>query len=143
MRIDGKCHCGNIEFSLDWPGASLAIPTRACDCSFCVKHGGVWTSNPQCALVAAIKEPALVSKYTFGTQTAIFHVCSRCGAVPFVTSEIDNHVYAVVNVNLFENVPRSRLQQAVANFDGEDVDARLARRKRNWISNVRITAGSA
>jgi len=37
----------------------------------------------------AVREPSHVSKYAFGTKSAEFHVCSACGAVPLVTSEID------------------------------------------------------
>jgi len=25
MLIDGKCHCGNIAFVLDWPGAQCRL----------------------------------------------------------------------------------------------------------------------
>ncbi|HET7778200.1 MAG TPA: hypothetical protein VFL07_06570, partial [Rudaea sp.] len=91
MRIDGKCHCGNIAFTLDWPDQSPEIPARACGCSFCVKHGGVWTSNPKARLAVRLRDAALVSPYAFGTRTATFHVCANCGAVPFVTSEVGNH----------------------------------------------------
>jgi hypothetical protein len=63
--------------------------------------------------------------------------------VPFVSCEIDGRLYAVVNVNAFENADPSRLRRLAAHFEGEDVQSRLARRKRNWISNVRIINGSA
>jgi hypothetical protein len=138
MLINGKCHCGNIAFSLDWPGETPDIPARACGCSFCVKHGGVWTSNPGARLNVRIADRAAASKYAFGTQTAMFHVCSRCGAVPFVSSEIENRVYAVVNVNCFEAVDPSTIHRASADFEGEDVPSRLARRTRNWIGDVHI-----
>lgn len=138
MLIKGSCHCGNIAFELDWEGDPPEIPARACGCSFCVKHGGVWTSNPNSRLVVTIRDPALVSTYAFGTKTATFHVCSRCGAVPFVTSEIASRIYAVVNVNVLENVDQTWLRRASANFEGEDVESRLARRSRNWIRDVRI-----
>jgi hypothetical protein len=138
MLLIGRCHCGNIAFELDWPGNPPEIPARACDCSFCVKHGGVWTSNPSARLAVAIRDASLVSKYVFGTRTATFHVCSRCGAVPLVTSEIANHVHAVVNVNAIENVDPAWLRRSAAHFDAEDVESRLARRSRNWIADVRI-----
>jgi hypothetical protein len=96
----------------------------------------VWTSNPNGGLEVRVKEPSLVSKYAFGTRTAVFHICARCGAVPVVTSEIDGRVYAVVSVNAFENVDQSLLRRASASFDGEEMEDRLARRKRNWIANV-------
>jgi hypothetical protein len=143
MLVLGKCHCGNIAFELEWNGDAAEIPARACRCSFCVKHGGVWTSNPKSRLAVAIRDASLVSKYAFGTGTATFYVCSRCGAVPLVTSEIESRLYAVVNVNVLENVDPSRLHRAAADFEGEDVESRLARRRRNWIPDVRIALGTA
>jgi hypothetical protein len=98
----------------------------------------VWTSNPASRLAITVRDHSLVSEYRFGSGTAIFHVCSRCGAVPLVTSEIESHLYAVVNVNVFENVDRSQLRNAAVTFDGEDVESRLARRQRHWIADVRI-----
>jgi len=138
MVLNGKCHCGNIAFELEWAGDPAAIPARACGCSFCVKHGGVWTSNPKSRLVVTVRDASLVSKYTFGSRTAAFHVCSRCGAVPLVTSIIANNLYAVVNVNVLENVDPSRLRHAAASFEGEDVASRLTRRTQNWIADVRV-----
>ena len=81
MRIEGKCHCGNIRYVLDWPGEGTDISIRACGCTFCTKHGGNWTSHRGAELAAEIHDAALLSKYRFGTQTADFYVCARCGAV--------------------------------------------------------------
>jgi len=136
MLISGSCHCGNISFSLNWKPEPAEIPARACTCSFCTKHGGVWTSCPAGSLKVSIKEPSLVSKYSFGTKTAQFHICSTCGVVPLVTSRIDGRLYAVVSVNAFEGVESSLLRRASATFDEETESTRLARRKRNWIADV-------
>ena len=138
MLVNGRCHCGNITFELEWEGEPPEIPARACSCSFCVKHGGVWTSNAKSRLAVTIRDASLVSKYAFGSRTATFHVCSRCGTVPLVTSEVSNRLYAVVNVNALENVDQSWLRRAAVSFEGEDVESRLERRKRNWIADVRI-----
>jgi hypothetical protein len=143
MLIHGKCHCGNISFSLTWEPDPAEIQARACTCSFCTKHGGVWTSNPGGVLEVVIKDPSLVSKYAFGTRTAEFLICTRCGIVPVVTSRIDDRLYAVVSVNAFEGVNQSLLRRAPASFDDEVKDARLARRKRNWIANVKWVEGGA
>lgn len=136
MIIHGGCHCGNIRFSLKWEPDPAEIPARACTCSFCTKHRGVWTSNPRGKLDVAIEDRERVSKYAFGTRTAEFHICSRCGIVPVVTCRIDGHLYAVVSVNAFEGIAESLLRRAPASFDHEDTDTRLARRKRNWIADV-------
>ena len=141
MLINGKCHCGNISFSLTWEPDPTEIPARACGCSFCVKHGGVWTSNPRGALEVVVKEPSLVSKYAFGTGTAEFHICARCGIVPVVTSRLDDRLYAVVSVNAFEGVDPSLLRRASVSFDDDGEATRLARRKRNWIADVKFIEG--
>jgi hypothetical protein len=139
MLIPGKCHCGNIAFSLAWQPDPLEIPARACTCSFCVKHGGLWTSNPRGRLEVRVSDPLQVTQYAFGTRTAEFHVCARCGVVPVVTSRIDERLYAVVSVNAFEGIDASLLRRAPASFDGEATDSRLERRRRSWIADVRFT----
>jgi hypothetical protein len=138
MLINGKCHCGNIAFSLTWEPSPSEIPARACTCTFCSKHGGVWTSNPRGSLRVVVANPALVSRYAFGTETAEFHICARCGIVPLVTSRIDDQLYAVVSVNAFEGVDPALLRHGAMSFDAEAVETRLARRKRNWIRDVQI-----
>ena len=136
MVIRGRCHCGNIGFALTWEPEPTTIPARACDCTFCVKHGGLWTSNPAGSLRVRVADPGAVSRYAFGTHTADFHVCARCGVVPLVTSDIEGRTYAVVSVNAFEDFDRARLAPAPISFDGEDSGARLARRQRGWIGDV-------
>jgi len=143
VLIGGSCHCGNISFELLWEPEPAEIPARACTCSFCVKHGGVWTSCPAGTLIVSVADPANVSRYAFGTKTARFHVCTKCGVVPVVTSDIDGKNYAVVSVNALEGVDRSLLKHAPTTFDLEDERSRLARRKRNWISNVQFSKGYA
>jgi hypothetical protein len=141
MLLRGSCHCGNISFRLDWQPEPTEIPARACSCSFCTKHGGVWTSCASGDLVVEFKDSSQVSKYAFGTRTADFHVCAVCGAVPVVTSNIEGRTYAVVNVNTLEGIEPSLLRRAPVAFDDEDEASRLRRRARGWISRVRF-AGS-
>jgi hypothetical protein len=142
MRISGSCHCGNITFRLDWRPEPTEIPARACTCSFCAKHGGLWTSCPTGSLRITVRQPELVSKYSFGTRTADFHVCSSCGVVPVVTSRIDGRLYAVVSVNAFQDIDPALVRRAGATYDGESESTRLARRKLNWIAAVEIQAGN-
>jgi len=107
-----------------------------CGCTFCQKHIGAWTSHRGAKLAIDIKDRSLVSKYNFGTRTADFFVCSVCGVVPFVLSDIDHRQYAVVNVNTFEDSGSFSFSSSPTSFDGENTTSRLARRKRNWISTV-------
>ena len=142
MLIAGSCHCRNISFRLVWEPSPTEIPARACGCSFCTRHGGVWTSWPSGDLEVAVRDGSLVSKYVFGTKTAEFRVCSRCGIVPVVTSRLDGRLYAVVSVNAFEGIAPALLRRTPASFDGEGEAERLGRRKRNWIANVRFVGST-
>ena len=142
MLIKGSCHCRNISFALTWEPDPAEIPARACSCSFCMKHGGIWTSNPAASLEVQVQDSSSVSKYAFGTRTAVFHTCSRCGVVPVVTSEIEGRLYAVVSVNAFENVEPLLLKAAPVSFEGETQASRLSRRTRNWIGDVRYVAST-
>lgn len=141
MQIVGRCHCGNISFRFDIEPAPMTMPARACSCTFCQKHGGVWTSSSHGALRVAVADQDQVNRYRFGTRTATFHVCRRCGVVPVVTSDIEGRTYAVVSVNAFENVPATLLDRAPVSFDGEGEGERLARRAKHWIPDVQFVDG--
>src|SRR5262245_21934294 len=131
-RINGSCHCGNIRFVFDWPGSGPTIPVRACGCTLCRKHGGIWTSHPAGRFSLTVADDSQVKLYRFGTKTADFHICLTCGVIPIATCVLDGARYAVVNVNTFDGVDRSELALAPADFEGETKENRLARRKRNW-----------
>ncbi len=142
LEIEGACHCGNIRFVLRWPGVDKEMPVRKCGCTFCQKHSAAWTSHRNAGLAIKLIPQSMVTKYQFGTSTADFYVCSTCGVVPFVLGDIDTRTYAVVNVNTLDDVGRLSLSHSATNFDGEDQDARLDRRKRNWIADVSIDIGT-
>jgi hypothetical protein len=137
MELRGSCHCGNIRYTLAWPGGSAAIAARACTCSFCTRHGAVWTAHPDAQLTLESVDPAAISRYAFETKTAEFWVCTRCGGVPVCTSCIDGRDYAVVNVNTLDDAT-IRIDHAPVSFDGEDESRRLQRRKERWIGSVRF-----
>ncbi len=134
--IIGSCHCGNVQFSMQWPDGEDAISARVCGCDFCTRHGGAWTSHPDATLTVSTGDQSLVSKYRFATATADFMVCSVCGVVPLVLSEIDGTCYAVVNVNTFEDVGPLEITRSATDFEGEEQADRLQRRRCNWIPRV-------
>lgn len=137
MELRGGCHCGNLRYVLEWPGAPAAFPGRACTCGFCTRHGAVWTAHPDAVLTVEVADATALSRYAFETKTAEFLVCTRCGVVPVCTSRIEGRDHAVVNVNTFDD-PALRIEQAPVSFDGEAAADRLARRQQRWIGTVRF-----
>lgn len=131
-QIEGRCHCGNIAITLAWPESGTTIPARACGCDFCRKHSAVWTSRSDAPFSLSVKDTGKAMAYRFGTGTADFHICKTCGVTPIATCEMEGRRYAVVNVNVFEKISRNDLSESPTDFEGETIDDRLARRKRNW-----------
>ena len=130
--IQGSCHCGNIRFALVLGDRSVSLGVRECGCTFCQKHAGVWTSDPSGSLRISVSEPDKLHKYRFGTGTAEFYVCRNCGVVPAVLSDIGGSVYAVVNVNAFDDIDGIEISSSTSDFSGESIGDRIDRRKRNW-----------
>jgi hypothetical protein len=138
MLIAGGCHCGNIRFVLAWEPDPVEIVARACTCGFCTKHGNIWTSKPDAQLDIAIRDPSFSASYEFGTKTAQFHICTKCGVTPAVTCLIDGKLYAVVNVNTFDASFPIPVRRVPATLDDESTADRLDRRRRNWIGHVSL-----
>lgn len=137
----GACHCGGVRIRGTWPGDLADITKRRCGCSFCVKHGGAWTSHPEARMAVTIADADAVERYRFGTATADFLVCRTCGAVPAVLSDIDGRTFGIFNVNCLDLPAGTDLAEAATDFEGEATDDRLARRQRNWIPDVTVRIG--
>lgn len=142
LIINGGCHCGALSYELEWPGKEdgepVSLPGRKCGCSFCTRMDGTWTSHPDARLVIRENPELPASRYRFGTGTADFLFCSRCGVAPLVTCDIDGRTFAVVNVNTFEKPGDEEYELKVTStdFDGETVENRLERRAARWIGQV-------
>ena len=129
--IRGRCHCGNLSYTLHWPQSS-APTLRACACDYCSRHGALWTSHPDAPVTLTILETAQVLPYRFATASADFLVCRRCGILTLTRCVLDDGERTVVNANTFENLALEYCARVTTNFDGEDRAQRLARRQRNW-----------
>lgn len=134
----GGCHCGCVRYELHWPRSPAVIPARRCSCSFCTRFNGTWTSDPDARLDIRLDQKQPLSTYRFGTQTAEFKFCSRCGVTVFVTCELDGGTRAVLNINTLDQDLEVEFDISDSCFDGELLDQRLERRKRNWIGEVII-----
>lgn len=134
--LEGGCHCGAVRYSLEWPEPPAVIPARRCGCSFCTRFNGIWTSHPGARLEMRVAGDVPMSRYRFGTRTADFRFCSRCGVALLATCEIGGSTRAVLNVNTLDEDQKIEFDSSDSCFDGESLEQRLARRGRNWIGTV-------
>jgi hypothetical protein len=127
----GACHCHNIEVRLESDASPIELGIRTDTCSFCRKQGARYTSDPAGELRLAIGDENLVERYRFGTKTADFMLCKRCGV--FVAACMPQASLAVVNVNVLDARDAFSVEPLqVADLDGESLEQRLARRKAKW-----------
>ena len=125
-RHSGQCHCSAIllEFQTDKP-----LAPRACQCGFCRRHWARTVSDPDGAAVLTQSGPVI--RYRFGTKSADYVICARCGVYVAATAEIGGRLYATLNLNAFDD-PRLDLAAAPVSYDGESAEAKAERRRAAW-----------
>ncbi len=126
----GGCHCGNVTVEIETALGADDLPRRACQCTFCRRHGAITTSDPAGAVRIVLHDPARVSHYQFGLRTAEFLVCAVCGVYAAVVLHADGATWAVVNVNTLEGTFGGAIQPM--NYDGETAEQRVERRQARW-----------
>ena len=141
VELTGGCHCGAITYRLSWRQKDLPIPSRSCTCSFCTKHNNRYTSHPRARLKARFADEEMISRYRFGTGSADFIFCRRCGVMPLLTTEIGGKLFGLVNVNSLDDQSVIAPDVPAMTFEGEDLEDRSGRRKKNWIRAVEIEIG--
>jgi len=69
-KLQGGCHCGNIQIELTLTTPAAACNPRACDCDFCRKHNASYISDSQGALRLHVKDEYDLAKYKQGNKLA-------------------------------------------------------------------------
>jgi len=105
---------------------------RACGCSFCRAHNTRTTSDPSGSVDIRAADWSLVESYRFGTGTAEFLICKRCGVYIGAIGETASGPRAVINTNCLEDRAAFTQQPSPVDHDGEATTDRVARRAANW-----------
>jgi hypothetical protein len=128
----GGCHCGNLRLALRLTRAPAENPIRSCACAFCRAHGTRTVSDPDGLAEISATDWDLVEPYRFGSRTADYLLCRRCGVYVGAVCETPAGLRAVINTNALAD--RAAFSQAASSpdYDGEATGDRLARRARNW-----------
>jgi hypothetical protein len=128
----GGCHCGNLRLLLRLSQAPADIRLRACGCAFCRAHNTRTTSDPDGSVDIRAADWSLVESYRFGTGTAEFLICKRCGVYIGAIGDTASGTRAVVNTNCLEDRAAFTQQAHPVDHAGEATGDRLARRATHW-----------
>ena len=134
----GSCHCGAVGFVLQTGLAPDHWSIRACQCSFCRAHGAESMSDRNGEIRFAIKDATRLQRYRFGLQTADFLLCQNCGVYIGAVIATERGPFGIVNVRALCERPEGLARAVPVSYDGEDSDARAARREEKWMRVMRM-----
>jgi len=129
--LRGACHCGHINVELATVQAASDLTVRACDCSFCRRHGAKSISDPNGKLTI-FAETSAIERYRFGMGITDFILCRGCGSyIAAMSREGANERAALNVVGVF--VPELAMREAtLVNLDHETPESRRDRRRKLW-----------
>lgn len=136
-RYTGGCHCGNIGLEFQAARAPEAFRPRACDCSFCRKHGAAYISDPRSTLAIRVNEHEELCRYRQGSGSAEFLVCGKCGVLVAVLYAEGGRVYATVNCRAIDGAGGFGADVSVSP-QKLATDEKRARWKELWFTDVTI-----
>jgi hypothetical protein len=136
MLHSGGCHCGNIVVQLRLSRPPEQMPLRSCSCAFCRAHGTRTLSDRDGQADVTAVDWSQVERYRFGSATADYLICRRCGVYVGAFCETKSGLRAVVNVNCLDDRAAFTQIPAAPDYDGETTDARLNRRATNWMPAI-------
>jgi hypothetical protein len=136
MLHSGGCHCENINVRLRLSKPPEQMPLRSCSCAFCRAHATRTLSDRDGVAEITAGDWSMVERYRFGSRTADYLLCRRCGVYVGAVCETSTGLRAVVNVNCLDDRAAFTQAPAAPDYDGEATDARLDRRATNWMPAV-------
>jgi hypothetical protein len=128
----GRCHCGDLGFAYRTALVPRDWPVRACQCTFCRRHGALSTSDPAGSVEFRIARPESVIRYRFGKHTADFLICGRCGIYVAACMESPGGRFAVINLNTLDPIPGDLAKPGPMDYDAETPEQRTGRREQRW-----------
>ncbi len=138
MLYTGGCHCENIGVKLRLSRSPEQMALRSCSCAFCRAHGTRTLSDRDGLVEITAGDCSLVERYRFGSRTADYLLCRRCGV--YVGAVCGNHracarvCVTVLNVNCLDDRAAFRKSQPhLTTTAKEATDAQPDRRATNWM----------
>jgi hypothetical protein len=133
MEHHGGCHCGNLQVRVRLTKPPAENTVRSCACSFCRAHATRTVSDPAGHADIRAVDWSLVEKYRFGSRTADYLLCRRCGVYIGAVCSTAAGVRSVINTHCLGDRSAFTQDPVRPDYDTEATEARLARRAANWM----------
>ncbi len=133
MSITGGCSCKNIE--IVWHTVDHSLMPRACQCDYCLPKGAAYVSKSGTRVEVTIRSEQLHNEVRHGSENAVFHECTQCDQVVFVTAKFEGEVYGVLNANHLNN-KFGFADPVERNFSSQTPEEKRDRWRENWCHPV-------
>lgn len=135
--LHGSCDCGGLSLEFVTALEPGSLTPRACDCSFCRKHGAAYVSDPAGSLTVRENRGGALHGHRQGSKSAEFVLCSECGVLLAATYAGASRVYGAVNARCLDSrdelgVPQSASPQHLS------VAEKVARWTALWVPDVAL-----
>ena len=137
ISLSGGCHCGQLRLRFSTTLDPASIVPRACDCSFCEKHGAAYVSDPAGQLSITMPNSEALHRYRQGSNTADFLLCAQCGVLVAVAFEQDTRLYAAVNARSLDQ-PTGLGSAVAASPQRLSPGEKVVRWSQLWIPDVAL-----
>ena len=127
----GRCHCGAISMELAFTCPAEEMRVRSCQCDFCTRQGSLTVSEAAGRAVITVAADQLKT-YNFGTQTATFLICARCGVYAGVIMTDGDKLVSIANARGLGIEAFKHRDGAQLTHDDESTPERIQRRKQRW-----------
>jgi hypothetical protein len=134
--LNGGCHCGRIALEMTLSKPTPTYAPRACDCSFCRKHGAAWLSDAHGTL--RVRQRGEATVYRQGSAQADFIACPHCAVLVMVMFEHEGSVYAAVNARALDDAVEFAAEQPASPQRLAPEDKR-ERWTQLWFRDVRVS----
>jgi hypothetical protein len=131
-RFDGTCHCGAIGYAYRTRLAPSAWSVRACQCSFCLAHMTLTTSDPASRLEFFEHTAGALNRYRFGRHITDSLICRICGVYIGAIVATARGRFGIVNTNAMRNRPTGLPPAELKDYGNETAEQRSARREQRW-----------
>jgi hypothetical protein len=128
----GACHCGALLVSYHTALPPSAWPMRACQCSFCRRHGALSTSDPAGLIAYKCSDPLLLQRYRFGNHCTDFLICRACGVYVGAQMSSEGERFGILNTPTLLRIPPDLPPAASMKYDDESPETRHRRRRARW-----------
>jgi hypothetical protein len=132
MKYKGGCHCGNLEIEFETSLNPAEIELRACQCTFCRKHGSVAVTDPAGHLAIRAAHGKEFGRYAFALRTAEFLICKTCGVYVAAMTVGESELRGIAIVNCLDDRRQFTGAPIAVDYNAESRDQRLERRRQRW-----------